>query len=86
MGMNDHTDFELHERIQNAYDAGLFDGKGKEFGIARYIADGRVPSAKQQYIWNSAILPILAEPQNDEERFQLALDKDREDEARHPQE
>lgn len=84
MGSNDHIDFELNNRIENARDLGFFDEKEKELGIALFVVDHGIASLspKQKYVWDTAISPILAKPQSAEERFQDALEQDRADEAR----
>ncbi|WP_312795566.1 hypothetical protein [Tianweitania sp.] len=74
----------LHERIHHFIEAGYFEEGTPSYGVALQVADRGVGSliGGQVAVWQNHILPVLSKPMNDEERFQCALEQDREDEAR----
>ncbi|SCX00823.1 hypothetical protein DSM25558_0184 [Agrobacterium sp. DSM 25558] len=85
MGHNDHIDFDMIERIEHFTGTGELEPGTREHGIALFVADNGVDalSPKQRTVWDKAIVPILSQPMNDEERMQLAIERDWEDEARY---
>lgn len=78
MGWNDHIDFDLHERINDRLEEGLFEEGTKEYGIARKVADEGLSSLseKQRYVWDTAIVPIFERPVTLEEKMQKAIRED----------
>lgn len=87
MGHNDRIDFEFLERIEHFAGTGELEPGTTEHGIALFVADNGVEalSPKQRAVWDKSIAPILAQPMNDEERMQQAIERDWEEEARYPQ-
>ncbi len=75
----------LYQRIHHFLELGYFEKGTPAYGIALQVADQGEGSLKgfQHGMWNREILPVLSKPMNDEERFQSALDQDREDEWRY---
>jgi len=74
MGSNDHIDFELHELITDAIDAGYLEEGTAAAGIAKLAVDIGYEnlSPKQQGLYNAVVLPALRKREESLEKIRFA--------------